>query len=107
VLGAAAALAAPFIVVGLRFDALGRVSLAALPLVSAIWIVGWELMKRDWHDIDGWVDCYPYCHAWHRIGAAWFWGPPLAVTVLVLIAAAAGLRRVSAGGSRRGTRTRR
>lgn len=58
-------------------------SLAAL---GAIWIVGFSLITAGWNDVDGFVDCYGYCNAWHVVGALLFGGPPLVAVVLTLAA---------------------
>ncbi len=63
----------------------GRVAfLTSLAALGAIWIVGFTLVTAGWNDVDGFVDCYGYCNAWHLVGALLFGGPPLVAVVLTL-----------------------
>jgi hypothetical protein len=71
IVATAFALAAVAVAMGLRRDALVPVSLAALLPLAPIWAAGYAVMQTGWRDVDGWVDCYGYCHAWHYVGAGW------------------------------------
>ena len=85
--GLAAAVAV--VVLGRRLRATVRTAVAAVLLAAAIWAAGVALMLTGWKDIDGWIDCHPHCHGWHRLGGAIFWFPPALVAALLLVTLAA------------------
>ena len=94
-LAIAAVFVAAVVWLGRRRGTLGRVTLAALAIVGVVWGLGIALMFTGWKDIDGWIDCHPHCHGWHRLGGSLFWFPPAFVAALLLVslAAAATARR--------------
>lgn len=40
--------------------------LAGVVLVAAGWFVVVGLVSSDYHDADGWVDCWPHCSRWQE-----------------------------------------
>ena len=91
----ALAAAGAVVALGRRLRATVRTAVAAVLLAAAIWAAGVALMLTGWNDVDGWIDCHPHCHGWHRLGGSLFWFPPAFVAALLLmsLAAAATARR--------------
>ncbi|HEU5279052.1 MAG TPA: hypothetical protein VFU26_09135 [Gaiellaceae bacterium] len=83
------------VLIGRRVGALGRITLASLALLAAIWVGVVALENTGWRDTDGWVDCNDYCNGWHRTGAVLFWTPLLAGVLLVLVLVGGLLARVA------------
>ena len=40
---------------------IGWASLAATGLLAFVWILAAAAHMTDWHDADGWIDCWPRC----------------------------------------------
>ncbi|MGH3022324.1 MAG: hypothetical protein ACRDNI_01590 [Gaiellaceae bacterium] len=78
--------------------------LAACIGILSVLAVGWVLAARavavDYRDADGFVDCWPYCTAFHMtIGATLFYGPVAAGLLLVVAVVLRARRRSSAARS--------
>lgn len=82
--GLAALVTAVVILLGRRLRSYGVVLLGALVALMAIWLTGLELIRRDWHDMDGLVDCYPACNGWHFAAFMLIFAPPLVALVLIV-----------------------
>lgn len=80
------------IVLGRRRRALAPGAAIGLSLLALVWLLGYRLRAEGWHDIDGWVDCYPSCGGWHLVGLLLFWAPLVVAGVLVVSALIAAAR---------------
>jgi hypothetical protein len=54
-------------------------------LCSAAWFGAKEIVRRDWRDADGYVDCWPRCSAVQDGVAVALWWVPVGLVVLVAI----------------------
>jgi hypothetical protein len=66
---------------------------AALFAVAGIWIVAKIANDHDYHDADGWVDCWPSCTALQRSVGAGLVGGAVLAAALVLAFVLAVVRR--------------
>lgn len=90
----AALVATVVILLGRRRGSYGLVLVVALAVLATVWLVGFELIRRDWHDMDGLMDCYPACDGWHFTASMLMFAPPLiAVVLIVAVSVAAFLER--------------
>jgi hypothetical protein len=64
-------------------------TLIAVGGLAALWLLAEVAIATDWHDADGFLDCYPSCSALHVAVGVLFWGAPAAALVLVSSAALA------------------
>jgi hypothetical protein len=65
----------------------------ALAALGVIWLAGWQLVESGWHDVDGFIDCYPSCDGWHLAGSLLIFGPPIVAVILVATVTVVALRR--------------
>ena len=65
-------------------------------LLAVVWLFFVWAHTMGWRDADGWIDCWPYCSAFHDFSrTVLFYAPPLAGLLLAfaLVAALAPHRR--------------
>jgi hypothetical protein len=63
--------------------------LGAIVVLDALWWIDVALLARDYRDLDGFVDCYPYCSAEQKVA-----GVVVSYTPLVMSAVLVGLLAV-------------
>jgi hypothetical protein len=85
----------------------GRLFITATTLVLSVavaWILAAAAVRTDYRDADGFVDCWPSCSAFQDgVAITLFFGPPMAVLVVVASAILVPLerrRKRRAGGTR-------
>ena len=65
-----------------------RLVLAAasmLVLLTAAWTVAFAAAAGDFHDADGFIDCWPHCSALQdSVGISLFYAPVLALLIVVV-----------------------
>ena len=54
--------------------------------LGAAWAVAKELVRRDWRDADGYIDCWPNCSAVQDGVALAIWVGPVLLVVLIVAA---------------------
>jgi hypothetical protein len=65
--------------------------LSSVCLLTLVWLCFVWAFTTGWQDADGWIDCWPYCSAFHVVSrTVLLYAPPLAA-VLLALALAAGL----------------
>ena len=76
-------------------------SAGTLASLTGLWLLALLAVRADYHDADGFIDCWPGCTAVHNaVGVTLFYGPVAAI--VVLIATVALHVRVSRGRRPRG-----
>jgi hypothetical protein len=80
------AIALPFAV--RRHDTFGRVLIALLLIVATAWMLDVVAISTDFHDADGFMDCWPYCSTWQEVVNWTFWWGGTLFMVLVIAAVA-------------------
>lgn len=79
---AVAAVAA--LVLAHRRERLVAVAVAILVLLVAGWAFAFAAAATDYHDADGFIDCWPHCSVLQdAVGGSLFFGPVLALLVVV------------------------
>ena len=75
-----------------------RAALVAVALVAgALWVIALVAISTDYHDADGFTDCWPSCSVLqHSVGVLFFGAPALVVAVLLLAGLVGVVRRVRA-----------
>jgi hypothetical protein len=68
-------------------------TLIAVGALAVLWLLSELAIATDWHDADGFLDCYPNCSALHFTVGVFFWGAPAAALVLVATAVVARIMR--------------
>jgi hypothetical protein len=76
-----------------RHDTLGRVLIALLLIVGTALILDGVAISADFHDADGFIDCWPYCSTWQEIVGGTFWWGGMLFLVLVLAAVVSAVWR--------------
>jgi hypothetical protein len=72
--------------VGLFLHRLGTACLIAVAFLAILWILTNQAIASDWHDADGFIDCWPHCTDHQQaIGVVIFYAP-LTAGILLLIA---------------------
>jgi hypothetical protein len=76
-----------------RHDTLGYVLVALLLTVGTAWVLNWVVIATDFHDADGFMDCWPYCSTWQEVVNRTFWyGGLLFVALVIAVVADAAWR---------------
>jgi hypothetical protein len=64
----------------------GRLVAPAIVVLAVAWVLAEIAIERDWHDADGFVDCYTACTSVQRSVAGVFFGvPALALAFLLFV----------------------
>ena len=83
--------------IGLLWRRFTLTSLAAVALLALLWLLAAFAHQSDWHDADGWIDCWPRCtFLQDAVGAILVFAPGLVACILVIMAVAravVGIRR--------------
>ena len=86
------------VVLGLRQRRLAAASLAAAAFIAFLWMLVVVAQTTDWHDADGWIDCWPRCTPLQDAMPVVLYGGPLIAGTLLLVSVASAI----AGSLRRG-----
>jgi hypothetical protein len=75
-----------------RHDTFGRVLIALLLIVGTALTLDGIALAADFHDADGFIDCWPYCSTWQDIVGGTFWWGGMLFLVLVIVAIVSAAR---------------
>jgi hypothetical protein len=62
----------------------GWTAVAVVAGLGVAWLLAEIAVERDWHDADGFTDCYPSCSAFQETVGLLYWGAPAAATLVVV-----------------------
>ena len=71
-----------------RHDRFGRILIALLLIMGTALTLDGVAISADFHDADGFMDCWPYCSTWQEIVGRTFWWGAMLFLVLVVTAVA-------------------
>jgi hypothetical protein len=72
---------------------LRRLGTTCLICVAILWILANQAIETDWHDADGFIDCWPHCTAHQKAIQAVFWLAPVTAGLLLVVALVSAIVR--------------
>ncbi len=93
VLAVLAALGLGAIALGVARNRLGLSVAASVVVLAALWFAAVGAFYADWHDTDGFVDCWPNCTSYQEASGAVLVGAPVVLAAWLAVATLIGWRR--------------
>jgi NADH:ubiquinone oxidoreductase subunit 6 (subunit J) len=79
--------------IGLFLRRLGTACLITVAFLAILWILANQAIETDWHDADGFIDCWPHCTAHQKAIQAVFWLAPVTAGLLLVVALVSAIVR--------------